>query len=406
MELSKRRRTPTVEVGQIKIGSNHPIVIQSMTNTPTDMIESTVDQAIELIKAGSELVRITVNDDKAAEAIPEIIKRIVDQGYNTPIIGDFHYNGHELLKRHAKCAEKLSKYRINPGNLGRGKNHDDNFATIIKTAIEYNKPVRIGVNWGSIDQELLTALMNKNSRLRNPLSDKEVICEAMIESALRSSDFARQLGLPRDKIILSVKMSDLQDMVNVNYRLSKKCDYPLHIGLTEAGVDIQGIASSAAALAILIQQGIGDTIRVSLTPDLHQSRAREVEVCKHLLQSMGIRFFEPKVTSCPGCGRTNSDFFLYLSQCITDYIKNKIPEWQAQYKGIEKLNIAVMGCVVNGPGESRHANIGISLPGQTEEPVAPVYIEGKKERILSGNNIKDEFIEILEEYIKNKYSKK
>ncbi|MBF0384816.1 MAG: flavodoxin-dependent (E)-4-hydroxy-3-methylbut-2-enyl-diphosphate synthase [Candidatus Omnitrophica bacterium] len=405
MELAKRRKTPTVNIDGVKLGGDHPVVIQSMTNTPTELVDSTFDQCLELIEAGSELVRLTVNDERAAEAVPQIIKRLRDAGHKTPIVGDFHYNGHLLLKQFKECAQALSKYRINPGNVGKGQRKDENFETIIKVAIEYNKAVRIGVNWGSLDQELLTSLMTLNSKLKNPLSFKEVVYDCMIESALRSADSARALGLAREKIVLSVKMSDLQDMVNVNTRLANRCDYAMHLGLTEAGVDIQGIASSSAALAILLQQGIGDTIRVSLTPELHIKRSREVEVCKHLLQSMGLRYFEPKITSCPGCGRTSSDFFLYLSECISDHVKNKINEWKSKYPGVERLTIAVMGCVVNGPGESKHADIGISLPGATEEPIAPVFADGKKIATLKGPKIKEDFLSLLEKYIENRFKK-
>jgi len=402
MEIQKRRKTPTVKIGDVALGHGHPIVIQSMTDTPTADIEKTLKQTIELIESGSGLVRWTINDDEAALAVPEIIKRLRDQGYSTPIIGDFHFNGHTLLAKHKEAAKLLDKYRINPGNVGRGQRHDENFVTIIKIAIDNNKPVRIGINWGSLDQDLLTDLMDKNAKLKSPKDFREVTYEAMIQSALHSAQLAQKVGLKNDKIVLSVKMSILQDMVTVYTRLAKKCAYVLHLGLTEAGGDIQGIASSAAALSILLQQGIGDTIRVSLTPQPGVPRTREVEVCKYILQSLGLRYFKPSVTSCPGCGRTSSDYFQILAQDINQHIERKMPLWKKQYPGVEKLKIAVMGCVVNGPGESRHADIGISLPGTSEKPIAPVYIDGKEFKTLKGQRIKDEFVEILEEYVERK----
>ncbi len=402
MSPVQRRKTPTVQIGSIFLGSAHPVVIQSMTAPPTADIQKTVVQTIELIEAGSEMVRWTVNDDAAACAVPEIIQMLRDRGYKTPIIGDFHFNGHTLLNKHPACAKALDKYRINPGNVGKGSRHDENFAAIIKIAIEHNKPVRIGVNWGSLDQELLTELMDQNAKRKNPQEAEEVMVEAMIQSALRSAELAQKLGLPKNKIILSVKMSVVQDMVNVYCELAKRCDYVLHLGLTEAGSDVQGIASSSAALGILLQQGIGDTIRVSLTPQPGVKRSREVEVCKNLLQALGLRHFAPKVTSCPGCGRTSSNYFQYLAQDINNYIQEKMPQWKKQFPGVERLKIAVMGCVVNGPGESRHADIGISLPGTSETPIAPVFADGKQLTTLKGDHIKEEFIEILEKYIKKK----
>jgi len=402
MEQVKRRQTPTIQIGNVSVGSDYPVVIQSMTDTPTADIQKTYEQTVSLIEAGSELVRWTVNDDDAARAVTEIIKRLRDNGYTTPIIGDFHFNGHTLLTKHKQCAKALAKYRINPGNVGKKERHDDNFTQIIKVAIEYNKPVRIGVNWGSLDQELLTELMDENAKLAEPKDFKDVTYEAMIQSALTSAELAQKLGMGKDKIILSVKMSILQDMVTVYSRLAKQCDYALHLGLTEAGAQVQGIASSAAALSILLQQGIGDTIRVSLTPQPDVPRSREVEVCKHILQSMGFRYFKPSVTSCPGCGRTSSNYFQILAKDINEHIERKMPLWKKQYKGVERLKIAVMGCVVNGPGESRHADIGISLPGASEKPVAPVYTDGAQSTTLKGDKIKEEFIEILENYIKNK----
>ncbi len=405
MKLKPRRKTPTVKVGNVLIGSGHPVVIQSMTNTPTADIPATVRQICELIDAGSEMVRLTVNNDDAARAVEKIIKSIRDKGWDTPIIGDFHFNGHTLLSKYPECARLLDKYRINPGNIGKGRRHDENFARIIQTAVDNNKAVRIGVNWGSLDQELLTDFMDRNARLKKPKSLKDIICAAMIQSALQSAACAEKLGLKKDKIILSVKMSLLQDMVNVYTRLAKKCDYALHLGLTEAGGDVQGITASSAALGLLLQQGIGDTIRVSLTPHPSVTRAREVEVCKSLLQSMGLRYFAPRVTSCPGCGRTSCDDFQHLAQDINAHIQKNIPAWRKQYPGVERLTIAVMGCVVNGPGESRHADIGISLPGTSENPMAPVYTDGKQLTTLKGKHIKEEFIGILEDYIKKKCCK-
>ncbi len=404
MEIQSRRKTTTVQIGNVLIGSSHPIVIQSMTNTRTADVQATVHQTIELIEAGSEMVRVTVNNDEAARAVPEIIRAIRDQGYLAPIIGDFHFNGHLLLKKHKACAKALDKYRINPGNIGKGHQHDENFARIIKIAVENSKAVRIGVNWGSLDQEIVTDLMNRNARLKSPKNSKEVTYNAMIQSALQSAELAERIGLPSNRIVLSVKMSVLQDMVAVYSRLAARCDYALHLGLTEAGGDIQGVASSSAALAILLQQGIGDTIRVSLTPQPNVGRSREVQVCKILLQSLGLRYFAPTVTSCPGCGRTNSDYFQHLARDISVYIQQNMNLWRKQYLGVEKLKIAVMGCVVNGPGESRHADIGISLPGALEKPVAPVYADGKEITTLKGNRIKEEFVGILEKYIQEKFS--
>ncbi|OGX24377.1 MAG: 4-hydroxy-3-methylbut-2-en-1-yl diphosphate synthase [Omnitrophica WOR_2 bacterium RIFCSPHIGHO2_01_FULL_48_9] len=404
MELIKRRKTPTVKIGSVSLGSGYPVVVQSMTDTPTADVEKTFAQTVELIEAGSELVRWTINDDAAALAVPETIQRLRDKGYMTPIIGDFHFNGHTLLNKHKDCAKVIDKYRINPGNVGKGDRHDENFSAIVKIAIENNKAVRIGVNWGSLDQEMLTDLMDKNAKLKSPKDFKEVTYAAMLQSTLTSAELAEKLGLPKNKIILSVKMSILQDMVAVYSRLAKKCDYALHLGLTEAGGDVQGIASSAAALSILLQQGIGDTIRVSLTPQPGVPRKREVEVCKNILQSLGLRYFKPSVTSCPGCGRTSSNYFQILAQDINQHIERKMPLWKKEFPGIEKLKIAVMGCVVNGPGESRHADIGISLPGASEKPIAPVYVDGKEYKILKGEQIKEEFMEILEKYIRTKFN--
>ena len=405
MRINERRKTPTVNIDHVPLGSEHPIVIQAMTDTPTADIQATFKQTLQLIEAGSELVRWTINDDDAARAVPEIIQMIRDQGHKTPVIGDFHFNGHTLLTKHPQCASALSKYRINPGNVGKGNLHDKNFASIIKIAIDNNKAVRIGVNGGSLDQELVTDLMDKNAALKEPKDSREVTFDAMIQSALSNAEYAQKLGLPKNKIVLSVKMSILQDMVTVYSLLAQKCDYVLHLGLTEAGSNIQGISSSSAALAILIQQGIGDTIRVSLTPQPNVPRSREVEVSKNILQSLGLRYFQPSVTSCPGCGRTTSNYFQYLAKDINEYIEQKMPLWKKEFIGVEKLKIAVMGCVVNGPGESRHADIGISLPGASEKPIAPVYTDGQQLTTLKGDTIKEEFIAILENYISEKCSK-
>ncbi len=404
METLPRRKTSVVTVGRVLMGGGHPIVIQSMTDTPTADTSRTVQQIIALIEAGSEMVRITVNDDHAARSVPIIVKELRALGYTAPIIGDFHFNGHTLLTKHPECAQLLDKYRINPGNVGRGPRHDENFAQIIKIAVAHHKPVRIGVNWGSLDRELLTALMDENAKLENPQSARAVTYKAMIQSALYSAEFAEKCGLKKNQIVLSVKMSVLQDMVTVYSQLAQQCDYALHLGLTEAGSDVQGIVSSTAALAILLQQGIGDTIRVSLTPQPNASRTKEVEVCRYLLQSMGLRYFAPSVTSCPGCGRTTNNYFQYLARDINAHIQDSMPIWKKQYPGVERLKIAVMGCVVNGPGESRYADIGISLPGISEEPTAPVYTDGKQLTTLKGDHIKEEFIRILEHYLHQKFS--
>ena len=404
MASIQRRKTPVVHIGNLSLGHNYPIRIQSMTDTPTADVEVTLKQTRQLIAAGSELVRWTINDHEAAKGAAEGISRLRAEGIATPIIGDFHFNGHTLLSKNPQTAKLLDKYRINPGNVGKGQLHDNNCAQIVKIAVDNGKAVRIGVNWGSLDQELLTELMNQNAKSSNPKDFSEVTREAMVQSALRSAEYALKLGLPEEKLVLSVKMSGLQDMVAVYQKLSNECHYALHLGLTEAGADIKGAVSSAAALSILLQQGIGDTIRVSLTPEPNVPRSKEVEVCKEVLQSMGFRYFAPSVTSCPGCGRTSSNYFQYLAQDINSHIKLKMPLWQKQYPGIEEMKIAVMGCVVNGPGESRHADIGISLPGASENPIAPVYMDGKEFVTLKGDHIKEEFIDILETYIKNRYS--
>ncbi|MBT6121366.1 flavodoxin-dependent (E)-4-hydroxy-3-methylbut-2-enyl-diphosphate synthase [bacterium] len=401
-----RRKTKTVTIGNIKMGSDHPITIQSMTNTMTADVKESVKQIKTLADAGSELVRITVNDFEAASAVPEIIHQLNDLGCNVPIIGDFHYNGHILLTKYKKAAQALGKYRINPGNVGKGKNKDDNFATMIKVAMDNDKPIRIGVNWGSLDQDLFTELMDINGKMKTPKSFKDVIYDAMVKSALTSAEYAESLGLKKDKIVLSVKMSDMQDMVAVYLQLASKCDYVLHLGLTEAGSATKGMTASSAALAVLMQQGIGDTIRMSLTPEPNIGRELEVITCKHLLQGMGLRYFMPSVTSCPGCGRTNSDKFIYLTEDVTKYIEQNMPGWKAKYPGVEMLTVAVMGCVVNGPGESKHANIGISLPGNNENPGIPVYKDGSFYKTLRGDDIKEQFLDILSVYIEDKYSEK
>lgn len=402
----KRRSTPTAQIGNIKMGSNHPVVVQSMTNTHTADVAATVAQIKELALAGSELVRITVNDFEAMEAVPKICDELERQGFNIPIVGDFHYNGHILLEKYPEGAKRLAKYRINPGNVGKGDKHDSNFATMIQAAIKYNKPVRIGVNGGSLDEDLFTEMMDKNGQLDQPRSFKEVMYDAMTESALQSARAAEKIGLSKDKIILSVKMSELQDMIQVYRLLASRCDYILHLGLTEAGGSVKGITASSAALAILLQEGIGDTIRMSLTPEPGVGRELEVKGCKMLLQSMGLRYFMPAVTSCPGCGRTNSDKFVHLAKDVTTYIEENMPKWKAQYPGVEQLKVAVMGCVVNGPGESKYADIGISLPGSSEKPSIPVYQDGQLVKTLKGekDEVKDAFIDMLEAYIKNRYS--
>ena len=401
-----RRQTSDVNIGGILMGSNHPVRIQSMTNTVTHKIPETVHQIKELADAGSEYVRITVNDLTAAKAVPDIVYQLRDQGYNTPIIGDFHYNGHILLTKVPKAADALAKYRINPGNVGKGDKRDDNFATMIKVAIDHNRPVRIGVNWGSIDQQLLGAHMDDNAKRSTPKPFNQIMIDTMIESAERSIDAALALGLTKNQLIVSVKMSEIQDMISAYERIAPLTDIPIHLGLTEAGTGIKGVTCSAAALGILLQQGIGDTIRVSLTPEPGLPRSREVDVCTNLLQTMGFRFFKPTVTSCPGCGRTDSDYFIHLAKDVNEHIAAKINEWRPKFPGVEALKIAVMGCVVNGPGESKYADIGISLPGLRENPAAPVYIDGELALTLRGEGITEEFIDILENYIQKKFAQK
>jgi len=398
MSFAKRKKTVTVDVGGIKVGSERPIVVQSMTNTDTADIAGTVAQVNALHAAGSELVRVTVNNDEAARAVPEIVRQV-----RVPVIGDFHYNGHVLLIKYPECAKALAKYRINPGNVG-GKHHDDNFSAIVKAAIDNGKPVRIGVNWGSLDQNLLTSMMDANSKRREPLSARDVTMNAMVESAIQSAELAEQTGLPHDRIILSAKVSGVQDLVDVYRKLAPRSDYPLHLGLTEAGMGAKGIVASAAGLSILLQEGIGDTIRVSLTPKPGGDRTEEVQVAQQILQSLGLRSFIPQVTACPGCGRTTSTFFQEMAEQIQTYLREQMPVWKSKYTGVEELNVAVMGCVVNGPGESKHANIGISLPGTFEEPKAPVFVDGALKLTLKGDRIVAEFLEILDNYVEKRYA--
>jgi (E)-4-hydroxy-3-methylbut-2-enyl-diphosphate synthase len=401
--IASRRRTPTVVVGGIPIGSCHPVVVQSMTNTDTADIKATAKQVAELARAGSELVRITVNTEEAAAAVPHIVERMAMTGCEVPLIGDFHYNGHTLLDRHPECARLLAKYRINPGNVGFGAKRDPQFARIIEIALENDKPVRIGVNWGSLDQKLLAHLMDENHALTQPLAADAVTREALVRSALDSAAQAEELGMARDHIILSAKVSAVQDLIAVYRDLGQRCDYPLHLGLTEAGMGSKGIVASSAALAVLLQEGIGDTIRISLTPQPGQSRDDEVIVAQELLQTMGLRAFSPMVTACPGCGRTTSTFFQELASQTTAYVRENMPQWKLRYPGVENLSLAVMGCVVNGPGESRHANIGISLPGTGEAPVAPVFIDGKKTQTLRGDDLTAQFLNIIGQYVRDHY---
>ncbi|RNC85784.1 MAG: flavodoxin-dependent (E)-4-hydroxy-3-methylbut-2-enyl-diphosphate synthase [Balneola sp.] len=401
----ERKETIKVMVGDVAIGGGTPIVVQSMTNTDTADVDETVDQIDHLHLAGSELVRITVNNDAAAKAVPYIKEKLINRGVTVPLIGDFHYNGHVLLTKYPEMAESLAKYRINPGNTGT-KTRDKNFATIVEQAIKYDKPVRIGVNWGSLDQQLLAEKMDANNQLSLPKSAKEVMFDTMIESARRSSEIAEDVGLASNKIIISCKMSGVQDVIEVYTRMSEVVPYPLHVGLTEAGMGMKGMVASSAALSVILQQGIGDTIRVSLTPQPGADRALEVQVAQQILQSLKIRSFLPQVTSCPGCGRTKSTYFQELAEEIQDYIKESMPVWKDIYSGVEEMDVAVMGCVVNGPGESRAANIGISLPGTFEEPKAPVYIDGEHSTTLKGDNIGGEFRKILNDYISTTYSKK
>lgn len=398
-----RRQTVTVNVGGVNIGSAHPIVVQSMTNTDTANAEATAIQVAQLARAGSELVRVTVNTREAAAAIPEIVARLAEVGLSVPIVGDFHYNGHILLREFPETARLLAKYRINPGNVGAGQHHDANFATMIEVAKEFDKPVRIGVNWGSLDQQVLARLMDENTAQGSPKSGTDVMIDAMVVSALESAQYAEALGLAHDKILISVKVSSAPELWQVYRQLAAQCDYPLHLGLTEAGMGMKGIVASSVALAPLLTEGIGDTIRVSLTPEPGASRKLEVEVAQQILQSLNLRQFLPQVTSCPGCGRTTSQFFQELAQKIQDYIRDQMPDWKTRYPGVEDMQVAVMGCIVNGPGESKHANIGISLPGTGEDPRAPVYQDGKLLTTLKGPRIAEDFQELLERYIAERY---
>ena len=403
MPVLPRRGTVTTDVGGVPIGSGHPVVVQSMTNTDTADVAATVRQVAALARAGSELVRVTVNNEDAARAVPGIVEELDRLGTPVPVIGDFHYNGHLLLARHPACARALAKYRINPGNVG-GKRRDENFRAIIDIALAHDKPVRIGVNWGSLDQDLLTAMMDENALRAEPLDARDVTMEAMVESALRSAALAEAAGMPHERILLSAKVSGVQDLVDVYRALAARCDYPLHLGLTEAGLGSKGIIASTAGLALLLQEGIGDTIRVSLTPAPDGDRTEEVQVAQQILQSLGLRSFTPQVTSCPGCGRTTSTFFQAMAQDIQVYLREQMPVWRVERPGVEELRVAVMGCVVNGPGESKHAHIGISLPGTFEEPKAPVYVDGKLHVTLRGDAIVPEFLAILEGYVASRYA--
>jgi (E)-4-hydroxy-3-methylbut-2-enyl-diphosphate synthase len=402
MSFSARRQTVTTWVGGVPVGSAMPVVVQSMTNTDTADAASTAAQVVALAQAGSQLVRITVNNEDAAAAVPEIAQRVVDAGVIVPIVGDFHYNGHLLLAKYPACARALAKYRINPGNVG-GKRRDENFRTIVRIAADNDKPVRIGVNWGSLDQDLLTQMMDENAARPERLDAKDVYIEAMLASALRSAELAEEVGLRHDQIIISAKVSGVPDLVTVYRRLAARCDYPLHLGLTEAGMGTKGIVASTAGLSILLAEGIGDTIRVSLTPKPNGDRTEEVLVAQQILQSLGLRSFSPQVTACPGCGRTTSTFFQHMAEDIQSYISEQMPVWREQRPGVEEMKVAVMGCVVNGPGESKHANIGISLPGTFEEPKAPVYVDGKLMTTLKGDTIVADFLKILEDYVASHY---
>jgi (E)-4-hydroxy-3-methylbut-2-enyl-diphosphate synthase len=406
MAALKRRESVAVKVGNVWVGGNHPIVVQSMTNTDTADVMSTVNQVMALAQAGSELVRVTVNTEAAAQAVPKIVDTLDKFGVRVPVIGDFHYNGHILLKKYPDCARALAKYRINPGNVNIGKKHDDNFRTMIEAAIEYDRPVRIGVNWGSLDQSLLTRMMDENSGLAEPLDAKEVTMNAIVASAVLSAEAAEHYGLGRDKIILSAKVSGVQDLIAVYRKLAAQCDYTLHLGLTEAGLGSKGIVATTAAIGVLLQEGIGDTIRASLTPLPNGDRTDEVIVCQQILQALELRSFTPQVTACPGCGRTTSTFFQDMADQIQTYLREQMPIWKGKYSGVEEMKVAVMGCVVNGPGESKHSNIGISLPGTFEEPVAPVYVDGKLSTTLRGDRIVAEFIQILDKYVDRRYAER
>lgn len=404
MQPLVRHKTTAVKIGHIQLGDGAPIIVQSMTNTDTANIDKTLEQIKLLADSGSEMVRVTVNNDESAAAVPHIVERLMNDGYQVPVIGDFHYNGHKLLKKHDDCAKSLAKYRINPGNVGHGKKRDTQFTDMIEVACKYDKPVRIGVNWGSLDQQLLAGLLTRNANLADPLALAQINRQAVIESALNSAKMATDIGLAENKIIISCKMSHVQDLVSVYQSLAQQSNYALHLGLTEAGMGDQGIIASSAALAILLNQGIGDTIRVSLTPEPGASRDREVKVAQKILQSLDLRAFTPTVVACPGCGRTTSEYFQVLAKKIQQQLDSSMPEWKHQYPGVESMNVAVMGCVVNGPGESKHANIGISLPGTGEQPVAPVYEDGEKTVTLKGDNIANEFMSMVDDYVKSHYS--
>lgn len=401
--MIKRRKTVNVNVGGVWVGSDYPVRVQSMTNTDTADAEATAIQVAQLYNAGSEVVRITVNNKQSAAAVPEIVQRLSDIGISVPIVGDFHYNGHILLREFPQTAELLAKYRINPGNVGVGDRHDENFATMIEVAKDFDKPVRIGVNWGSLDQSVLARMMDENVKLPEPRSGTDVMIDAMIVSALESAHYAESLGLAHDKIIISAKVSSAPELWQVYRLLAGKCDYPLHLGLTEAGMGDKGVVASTAGLSVLLAEGIGDTIRVSITPEPGAPRKKEVEVAQQILQSLGLRQFLPQVTACPGCGRTTSTLFQEMARDIQDYIRERMPEWKKAYSGVETMQVAVMGCIVNGPGESKHANIGISLPGTGEDPRAPVYQDGKLLTTLKGPRIVEEFQELLENYVQKTY---
>jgi (E)-4-hydroxy-3-methylbut-2-enyl-diphosphate synthase len=403
MAQLERRKSVTVSVGNVRVGSSAPVVVQSMTNTDTADVQGTIQQVAALATAGSELVRVTVNNDAAAAALPAIVEGLAKLGIEVPIVGDFHYNGHLLLKKYPECARALAKYRINPGNVSIGRKDDDNFRTMIECAVENQKPVRIGVNWGSLDQALLTRMMDENSKRAQPAEARDVMIEAMLVSAIDSARAAERYGLRHDQIILSAKVSGVRDLIEVYELMAARCDYALHLGLTEAGMSMKGIVASTAGLAPLLLKGIGDTIRVSLTPKPGGDRTEEVQVAQQILQSLGIRSFAPQVTACPGCGRTSSTYFQELTQDIQGYVRESMPVWRERYPGVEELKLAVMGCVVNGPGESKHANIGISLPGTFEDPKAPVYVDGRLMTTLRGDNIVNDFKKILDEYVAARY---
>lgn len=401
-----RHKTVGVKVGNLTIGGHHPVVVQSMTNTDTADVQSTAKQCFELWQAGSEIVRVTVNNKESAKAVPHIRDQLVKMGWETPLlVGDFHYIGHQLLTEFPECAEALAKYRINPGNVGFKKKHDANFSTMIETALKWNKPVRIGVNWGSLDQDMVVKLMDENNQSSQPKSADQVMMDALLLSALSSAEMAQSMGLTQDRIVISIKVSKVQELIQAYTRLASISNYALHLGLTEAGMDSKGIVATTAALSVLLQQGIGDTIRASLTPEPGGDRTKEVQVCQEILQSLGIRAFMPMVTACPGCGRTTSTVFQSLAQSIQQHIREKMPMWKKQYPGVEHLKLAVMGCVVNGPGESKHADVGISLPGTGEAPAAPVFMDGQKYTTLRGSNISGEFMDIVENYIHQKFTR-